>query len=83
MSEQLDIESIKKLSIDPGDVVVIKMADRLNELQREKLMSILRAAFGEKQRILVLDGFITLSIVSPGKAVDYEADKAETSTHAD
>lgn len=63
----VDIESINKVSVEPGDVVVLRVAHKVTGEHLDELSTVLRPMFPDN-RILVLDEGDELEVYRVAKA---------------
>jgi len=73
MNEVAILESLQRLDVKPGEVLVAKFADTLTSEMVERVQQQFRAAFAgtslESVRVLIIDGDVELSVASadPGE----------------
>lgn len=63
-----EITEVKRLSLRPGDRVVLRFDDVLNPEQVEEVQEAMRHAFGDLDpmpKVIVLDGGADIEVVSP------------------
>lgn len=73
MTEALEIVGgLAKLQLQPGDVLVLSVPQRLSMEIADRLTAVLHERFGADQKVLVLDGGISLQVVraaaAPGRS---------------
>lgn len=66
----MQIEDIKKLNLDPGDIVVVRVSKVLSDKQRELMYECLDGVLGKDARAMILDGGVSIDVLSKKKAID-------------
>ena len=63
MDSVFDIEEIKKVKLDPPDIIVLRIKDYLS-LEAHKNMKACLESAGFKNKIMILEGGIDMSILT-------------------
>lgn len=70
MSKKIEISDIKRLALEPGDIVVIKhTCTRVSVHKRELIRDWIAGALPAGTNVLILDSSMELSIIGPAAAV--------------
>ena len=60
----IEIEDLKKVSLNDGDVVIFKVKERLGNAQVESVCKMLKFAFPDNKAIIIEDG-MEIDVVGP------------------
>jgi len=60
---------IAKYSLEPNDILVFKVQQRLNDRDFERLTAHIKRVVGDGVRILILDEDVDLDVISPDAQV--------------
>jgi hypothetical protein len=63
------IKSVSTMYVEPGDVVVVKVSDRVNDQEASKLQQILGSVFNKNKGVFLAED-IDISIVKRGEIVE-------------
>lgn len=59
------VEDIRKIALEPQDILVVSTLHHMKPEQREYLQRVLRECFGPDRKVIVLEAGLTLSVVDP------------------
>ena len=62
-----DIESVKRIALNPGDVVVVTVQGRLPMARFVEIKALVAAAVGPGHNVIVLDSYADLSVLGPDR----------------
>ena len=66
----MQIEDIKKLNLDPGEIVVIRVNQVMSGKQRDVMYGYLAGVLGKDAKVLILDGDVSIDVLSTKKTID-------------
>ena len=64
-TEPLELEDIKRLTLGPDDVLVIRVPDRMPAQSIQALGMGVKAALPHGNKVLILDAGMTLDVLTP------------------
>ena len=65
---KIDIESIRKIRVEPGDTLIVNLTRNISEDERRHMADILADFFSEQQvRVLILDPGVSLKKTPAGE----------------
>lgn len=59
------IEDIKRLTLEPGDVIVLRTDYDLDQDEIDALIATIKEALPEDTRVIALGGGVTLDVIAP------------------
>ena len=63
MDDSIDVFSIAKLDLAPGDIVVVRTLHPITRETAEVIRDRMRAVIGKEQGVLILDGGLELAVL--------------------
>lgn len=64
MSEPIEIESIQRLDVKPGDTLVVTLPDTVTRQDFEHISDVLRSKLPEAVKLLIVNGTVRFNVVS-------------------
>lgn len=61
----LPVESIAKLSLKPGDVLVVRVSSPMSQLQRQEIRHVLKTEVGIKNKIVIMPAQFSFEVIDP------------------
>lgn len=60
------VGDVMRMSLQPGDTVVVRLAEMVDDVTAERIRDIVRSAVGAQYNVLVLPKGMNLSVMGPG-----------------
>lgn len=74
MSDAIELEDIKRLTLNPDDVLVVRFVDRMPRDHIVRLVEMVRTELPHHNKVLVLDGGASLDILTAEQLRDLAPD---------